>query len=461
MHPVRPWFFQKSRGSLSCDDCPAGRFMNSTGEGVECDACPRGRSTNGGTAHEVCQRCSDSNTPAEDDFDPITVCGSKMQCGQVGGDYFFQDRTGAPTCDACPNSGHRGAFGCNEKNGDIQCYGLYLEKSKCRRAQMVIEFFAVAVVTFVLSIKFLIPAIFFSGLLAVVSRQWRKDLLVVLRWMRRGTSKGNAADAAELAVEKATTREENIAEGFRRMAIDGRVTLGDLGPLLKAHLSLDERKFLGKLTEILNVDAQEIFLDYTSFRGFLSLTAQRLEFAKQQKAASCAYRDEKRRAEVKSAPASISAADAQKAASKMGFDLSSLEKAAAPTRRRIASELRVSAGGGALARANGINVGGAPTTAESDASDEDMGNRMGDGERARVGHNDGGADDDSDSDDSYTYYSSWSAMERIARAEIAAAAAAAAAAELNGTVTTTADGRSGVDDERGVDETTDYALITP
>ena len=53
-------------------------------------------------------------------------------------------------------------------------------------------------------------------------------------------------------------------------------------------------------------------------------------------------------------------------------------------------------------------------------------------------------------------------MERSARAEIAAPAAApppaaaAAAAELNGAATT-ADGRSGVDDERGVDETTDYS----
>ena len=118
--------YQRSSGSTSCEGCPAGRFMNTTGDGFACDACPRGRSTNGETGYAVCSRCSELNSPAEEGFDSVTKCFNRMQCGKVGGDYYYQDQKGAETCQKCKNSGRRGSYGCDEFTGEFQCYAVRL-----------------------------------------------------------------------------------------------------------------------------------------------------------------------------------------------------------------------------------------------------------------------------------------------------------------------------------------------
>ena len=72
------------------------------------------------TGYAVCMRCSELNTPAEDGSiaKSLTPCEDNMQCGKVGGDYFYQKEIGAPTCKKCANSGRRGAFGCNGRGGE-------------------------------------------------------------------------------------------------------------------------------------------------------------------------------------------------------------------------------------------------------------------------------------------------------------------------------------------------------
>jgi hypothetical protein len=192
--------FQRSLGSSSCDGCPAGRFMNSTGDGFGCDACPRGRSTNGETGLEVCTRCSEFNTPAQEGFDPVTECKKRMQCGKVGGTFHYQDQTGSPFCEICENSRRRGGYGCDEESGDIQCYGLYIPESKCRKPQRVIEGLILASVTFVVSIFFIIPLVFVTGFLALVARLWRRDLSIVLQWMKVGRCVRTAVSRASPAL---------------------------------------------------------------------------------------------------------------------------------------------------------------------------------------------------------------------------------------------------------------------
>jgi hypothetical protein len=81
----------------------------------------------------LCSRCSELNTPAREGFlkKKVTECRfSENECGKVGGDFYYQDRKGAGTCEKCKNSGTNGGYGCNEKNGKIQCYGV---SQFCRR----------------------------------------------------------------------------------------------------------------------------------------------------------------------------------------------------------------------------------------------------------------------------------------------------------------------------------------
>jgi hypothetical protein len=77
--------YQIKPGSASCDACPVGRFMNTTGEGVVCNACPVGRSTNGESAQATCLRCSALNSQDEKDWGKLTKCNPEMACGAVGG----------------------------------------------------------------------------------------------------------------------------------------------------------------------------------------------------------------------------------------------------------------------------------------------------------------------------------------------------------------------------------------
>ena len=172
--------------------------MNGTGAAV-CDGCPTGRSTNDETGRKTCSRCSELNTPQKEGFEPVTICEAKMQCGKPGGNLFFQDQIGSPTCRECPNSGAPGAYGCNEVNGKFQCYGLYMLATKCQDAQLVFETLLAAGLAFVVSISFIIPIIFLTGALAVLARKWRKDLSVLLQWMKNGSKKAARAEAAEVA----------------------------------------------------------------------------------------------------------------------------------------------------------------------------------------------------------------------------------------------------------------------
>ena len=121
--PCQRGRFQVLDDSVSCDACPAGRFMNDTGEGVECNECGRGSSTNDETGRPLCTRCSAGNSVAKEGFSSVTECWEKMSCGAVGGLYFYQNKKGRASCLECENSGNKGAYGCNEKTGDFQCYG--------------------------------------------------------------------------------------------------------------------------------------------------------------------------------------------------------------------------------------------------------------------------------------------------------------------------------------------------
>ena len=81
--------------------CPAGTYMNFTGEGTGCEPCQRGRSTNGATGMLACSECSELNTPLPEGKKSVTDCEPKMSCGKKGGDYYFQSKKGEEFCDLC------------------------------------------------------------------------------------------------------------------------------------------------------------------------------------------------------------------------------------------------------------------------------------------------------------------------------------------------------------------------
>ncbi len=354
--------------------------MNGTGAAV-CDGCPTGRSTNDETGRKTCSRCSELNTPQKEGFEPVTICEAKMQCGKPGGNLFFQDQIGSPTCRECPNSGAPGAYGCNEVNGNFQCYGLYMLATKCQDAQLVFETLLAAGLAFVVSISFIIPIIFLTGALAVLARQWRKDLSVLLQWMKNGSKKAARAEAADELMIESTLREEDLEEAFRVVCAgkaSNKVSLRDIGPLVKQLTGIDERQFVRKLAKALNVDAQRALLDFRCFRRFLSVVAQRLEFARTQQRAARAYREQEERCLRDGDGARVTALHVTQAAETFGFaDLTHrwqavLESLASP-RTKPEDLARVGLLGSKTRRRRraAFNLGGAPATATSDEDGED------------------------------------------------------------------------------------------
>lgn len=55
------------------------------------------------------------------------------------------------------HSGNKGSFGCNQKSGEIQCYGLYTRPSECTQQQLIITGFVAGWMTFIVSVRFIIP----------------------------------------------------------------------------------------------------------------------------------------------------------------------------------------------------------------------------------------------------------------------------------------------------------------
>ena len=248
-----------------------------------------------------------------------------------------------------------------------------------------IESLILASIMFIVSIRFIIPLIFFTGFLALVARQWRKDLSNILQRMRIGSRKGRCVDAAEALLSKTTMREEDLEEAFQmtlKRRSDKTVSLHDLGPLLTQITGLDDRLFLQRLARLLRVDATDIIIDIKRFKGLLSLIAQRLVFARSQRRAACAYRDEEDQLRLDGLiNTKISASNIVDAARNFGFGklphrwqailehVSSLPREETPTdlsRIRPMLKNRRKA-----LRAAGMNFGGAPLTTISDSPHDD------------------------------------------------------------------------------------------
>ena len=138
--------------------------------------------------------------------------------------------------------------------------------------QRIIEGLVAGIITFVVSIRFLIPLVFMSGFLALVARQLRNNVKWSVQWMKVTAQKAVlAASAEELAYDK-QMREENLADAFCRIAANSgkkTVSLAELGPLIE-RIS-NKQNFVVQLADLLKIEASMVELDYRAFRGFCSL----------------------------------------------------------------------------------------------------------------------------------------------------------------------------------------------
>ena len=62
---------------------------------------------------------------------------------------------------------------------------------------------------------FIIPLVFMTGSLAVFARVGRRDLALVISWMREGTKKALIAHEEEQQIIARLHSEENVAEALR------------------------------------------------------------------------------------------------------------------------------------------------------------------------------------------------------------------------------------------------------
>ena len=244
--------------------------------------------------------------------------------------------------------------------------------------------------TFVVSVRFIIPLIFLTGCLALFSRQVRKDVRWCVQLMKVGTQKAALAAAAEHLAVEVSMREENLYEAFRVITTtNGKntVSLAETTELIYA--TTDKRNFIPKLAELLHVEAGDIEMDYRTFRGFMSLLAQRTIFAKAQGRAARAYRDVDDACRLREGGATMDAANLQLVAKKIGFENLShkqqeeFETASSTTGRSRSVGFRVQRRR-AAARFSYQGGGGAPGVTENDSSEGDF-------EEAGIGNDESGS----------------------------------------------------------------------
>ena len=288
--------------------------MNHTGEGHSCSDCGVGKHANG-TGFKTCIRCSYLNDWVDDIPHGTPV---------IGGKCYHMKLTGQQFCRRCKNSGKEGSYGCNENTGEFFCYGLYTPKSRCDRPQKILESILISYFFFLFTTFVVIPIVFGSGSLAVISRQLRKDVQLVLQWMKRSTGKAVVAKMQEELLNEGNVREELLQEYFRvltrpefRYSRRPCVALSDMAGIVKEMGISDDFIDMLKSRTGLFLCKEETFLEFDVFRDFLSLIAQRLGYARAQERAFEMYRA---RSEAKGGKPMLPE-DIQNMAHSLGFEL--------------------------------------------------------------------------------------------------------------------------------------------
>ena len=285
-----------SSGQEECDGCPAGKYINHTGEGYSCWECPVGRSTGSETGFPQCKQCH----KFDDDF--------------VGGNFYFQPEKGQESCKLCKHSGNKGAFGCDDVSGAIVCYGLYTIDSRCRDLQNVLQSMLVAWGIFWFTTIFFVPIIFYNGGLATVASEWRKHTIVLVQWMREETSKAASRDQIEKDHKMEKEADHHIDHSFHELHhhldtthhhrhfdfFEGaKIPIDDkMAHIFEERLAIP-RDFLPKLiqssafeatTKSIHGDGNSVMITLPRYRRLLSLIAERQTFAKHQEEARELFR---------------------------------------------------------------------------------------------------------------------------------------------------------------------------
>ena len=68
---------------------------------------------------------------------------------------------------------------------------------------------------FIVVAVFIIPLVFMTGSLAVFAHVGRRDLALVISWMREGTKKAQIAEEEEQQIIARLHSEQNVAEALR------------------------------------------------------------------------------------------------------------------------------------------------------------------------------------------------------------------------------------------------------
>ena len=188
---------------------------------------------------------------------------------------------------------------------------------------------------------------------------------MLIEWMRQSTNKAMLVGAAEAFVLERYEQEEDIQEMFRWRSSDGEsITLADTVDILAScGLKRGQSGFVAQLSGLLGfAHPSEVRLDFQGYRGFLSLVAQRIGYAKETARARAAYFDKDdanrlRHVEETRASAAMDADSLHCVAKVLGFDLSPGEEAALVDLSSAAPPMGE----------HGVG-GGAPTTTTSDGS---------------------------------------------------------------------------------------------
>ncbi len=286
-----------------CDECPAGKFVNHTGEGYQCHECPAGRSSQSPsglrTGLSQCIPCSRNN----DRF--------------RGGNFFFQDKVGQLECRRCKNSGAPGGLSCDEVSGEIifsenHCWGLYTVLSNCEEAQDVYTSAGIAYGTFLFTLFVLLPVVFLGGGLASIAKVWRRDVAVAAMWMSNTTTNAYDVIEAKFFEKKRRWREKSVDAFFmevwrrqqsrsQQQEVDAwfapqRVEVDELlSQSLQERVGIGSNLFVTLLLKALRIESRRnqrqrrivgddaklpVSLSKQQFRRFLSLVVQRLASAR-------------------------------------------------------------------------------------------------------------------------------------------------------------------------------------
>ena len=126
---------------------------------------------------------------------------------------YYQDVPGQAQCKPCLNSNKPGAKGCDVTTGEYKCWGLYTWRSKCRKIEDITTSVVLSYFSFIVVVLVILPFIFRSGALAVVSKVWRDDIRGAILFMRFSTAKALEVGTA-LEAEAAITE---LEAGFREL----------------------------------------------------------------------------------------------------------------------------------------------------------------------------------------------------------------------------------------------------